>query len=104
VSLNLSKLTSAQSSVRFCGEIIGSGLRRPDPDKVSAVHRMQPPHTKKQLRRILCFFTYFRKFIPDFAAKAEPPTDLTSKRVAQNIQSVWTAEHTVVLDQLKADL
>jgi len=60
--------------------------------------------TKKQLRGILGFFSYFRKFIPNFAAKAKSLTDLTSKRVPQNIQSVWTAEHTVVLDQLKADL
>jgi len=104
VTLNLSKSTFAQSSLRFCGEIIGSGLRRPDPDKVAAVHRMQPPQTKKQLRGILGFFSYFRKFIPNFAAKAKPLTDLTSKRVPQNIQSLWTAEHTVVLVQLKADL
>jgi len=61
---------------------------------VAAIHEMSEPETKKQLRRILGFFSYFRKYINAFADKAKLVTDLTAKRVPQNIKSLWTKEHT----------
>ena len=37
IVLNLNKCCFALHKVRFCGEIIGSGSRSPDPEKVSVV-------------------------------------------------------------------
>jgi len=96
--LKLTKCRFAQHSVKFCGEIIGSGLRRPDPEKVSAIHKMADPVTKKQLRRTLGFFSYFRKHIESSADKARLSTDLTAKRVPQNIVPLWTERHIEVLN------
>ena len=85
ITLNLKKCRFAQHTVKFYGEIIGSGIRRPDPEKVAAIHEMREPKTKKQLRMILGFFSYFRKYINAFANKAKLLTDLTAKRVPQII-------------------
>jgi len=78
VTLNLKKCRFAQYMVKFCGEIVGSGIRRPDPDKITAIHQMSDPETKKQLRGLLGFFSYFRKCIEAFAEKAKLLTDLTA--------------------------
>jgi len=86
ITLNLKKCRFAQHTVKFCGEIISPGIRRPDPEKVAAIHEMSEPETKKQLRRILGFFSYCRKYINAFADEAKLLTDLTAKRVPQNIK------------------
>ena len=104
VTLNLKKCRFAQHMVKFCGEIVGSGIRRPDPDKITAIHQMSDPETKKQLRRLLGFFSYFRKYIEAFAEKAKLLTDLTAKRVPQNIKPLWKQEHSKALETLKRDL
>ena len=65
--------------------MVGSGKRRADPDKVAAVSDMKAPETNKQLRQILGFCSWFRDYIPDYASRAEPLTDLTAKRVPFNI-------------------
>ena len=59
---------------------------------------------KIQLRSTLGLFNYFRKHIHAFADKAKPLTDLTAKRVPQNIKKVWTQNHTKALDNLKDSL
>jgi len=60
--------------------------------------------TKKQLSGLLGFFSYFRKHIKFFAEKAKVLTDLTSKRVFQNLKSVWTDKHSEALRNLKDEL
>ena len=65
---------------------------------------MNEPETKRQLRGILGFFWYFRKYIEALAEKAKVLTDLTAKRVSQNIKSLWSEKHYVALRILKRDL
>ena len=71
---------------------------------MAAIHKMNEPETKKQLCGILGFFSYFRKYINAFADKAKLLTDLTAKRVPQNIKPLWTREHAKALEALKLDL
>jgi len=47
ITLNLKKCRFGQHRVKFCGEIIGSGFRSPDPEKVAAVKEIAVPETKK---------------------------------------------------------
>ena len=104
LTLNVKKCRFAQHTVKFCGEIIGSGIRKPDREKVTAIKEMNEPETKRQLRGILGFFSYFRKYLEAFAEKAKVLTDLTAKRVPQNIKSLWSEKHSVALQILKRDL
>jgi len=104
ITLNVKKCQFAKPKVKFCGEIIGSGTRQPDPEKVSAIKQIAVPETKKQLRGVLGLFSYFRKYVPTLAAKSKILTDLTSKRAPQDLKLVWTEKHTDALESLKRDL
>jgi len=104
ITLNLKKCQFAKQKVKFCGEIIGSGTRQPDPEKVLAIKEIVVPDTKRQLRGMLGLFSYFRKYVPSLAAKAKILTDLTSKRAPQNLKLQWTEKHTEALETLKQEL
>ena len=60
LTLNLKKCSFAKSQVPFVGHVVGSGLIKPDPVKISTVSSLQPPVTKKDVRRLIGFFSYFR--------------------------------------------
>jgi len=77
LTLSLKKCRFAQSQVKFCGEITGSGKRFTDPEKLQVVQEMKPTTTKTKVKRILGCFSYFREHIKDFANVAQP---LTSKK------------------------
>ena len=93
ITLNLKKCRFGQHTIRFCGEIIGSGIRRLDPEKVAAIHEVSELETKKKLRSILVFLDISGNTLMHFAEKAKLLTDLTAKRVPQNINQLWTREH-----------
>ena len=83
LTLNLLKCEFSLSEVKFFGPFVGSGWRRPDPEKFSTIRDMQRPITQKQLRSVLGLFGHFRDFIANYAELAKPLTDLTAKRVPQ---------------------
>ena len=85
-TLNLPKCEFAKSSIKFVGHIIGSGKRSVDPDKVfGAVSNLKEPESKKQLRQILGFFSFWREYIRNFSEIAKPLTDLTAQRIPERI-------------------
>jgi len=63
---------------------------------------MKPPNSKKEVRQILGFFSYFRTYIDRFAEISKPLTDLTKKQVSSKIS--WTSEHQHAFDFLKQSL
>ena len=82
--------------------MIGSGQIRPDPVKIATVSNIQPPTTKKEVRRLIGFFSYFRTFILSLAETARVITYLTQSDVPNRIP--WGPEHQEALDKLKNDL
>jgi len=79
LNLNLKKCKWAQSQVKFCGQVIGSGKMFADAEKIKVIKEMNAPKTKTELRQILGVFSYFREYIENFAGVAKPLTDLTAK-------------------------
>jgi RNase H-like domain found in reverse transcriptase len=63
------------------------------------VYALRAAETKKQLRQILGFFSFFRDYLPNFAEIARPLTDLTVKRVPNRIP--WGEAQQRSLDKLK---
>ena len=61
VALKLNKCQLALSDIRFCGQLVGSGTRRADPDKISAIMKLIVPVTKEQVRLLVGFFSFFEK-------------------------------------------
>jgi hypothetical protein len=102
LTLNLSKCDFAKPEVSFVGHIIGSGRHGPDPAKVATVHDMKPPSTKKEVRQVLGFFSYFRTYIDGFADIARPLTELTKKHVP--VQVPWSDVHQQAFELLKQRL
>ena len=102
LTLNLKKCNFAQNKIKFVGHIVGSGCIEPDPGKIATINDIQPPTTKKDVRRIMGFFSYFRNFIPALAEKARVITDLTRDNVPTKVP--WEQKHQEALDKLKDDL
>ena len=102
LTLNLKKCSLGQGKVPFLGHVVGSGKIEPDPVKIATVSSLQPPTTKKEVRRLIGFFSYFRNFIPSLAETARVITDLTQKSVSNKVP--WRSEHQNALDKLKSDL
>lgn len=102
LTLSLNKSRFAQSKVTFLGHVISSGKITPDPLKSSLCKEIKPPLSKKDVRRLVGFFSYFRAFIPDMSQTAHVITELTKKGVPNRVP--WGEEHQAALDKLFSDL
>jgi len=102
LTLNLKKCSFARSSTVFVGHVIGSGRIEPDPRKLECIGDIQPPKTKKEVRSIIGFFSYFRTFIPGLAETAHALTSLTQKNMPNKVE--WSPRLQEALDKLKQDL
>ena len=79
LSAKASKTCLAHKELPFLGHIISVDGIKPDPKKVSAMADAQAPHDLTSLRSTLGKFSYYRKFVKDFAKIASPLTALLSK-------------------------
>ena len=102
LTLSLRKCSFAQSKVRFVGHVVGSGQIEPDPIKIATIRDIKPPTTKKDVRSLIGFFSYFRAFIPSLAEKIKIITDLTQKHIPNKVP--WESVHQTALETLKSDL
>jgi len=91
LTLSLAKCEFARSEVRLLGHLVGSGVKRADPRRLSAIATIPRPSTKRELRRLLAALGYYREYIPQFALIAKPLTDLTNERATCVIE--WREEH-----------
>ena len=99
MTLNLAKSEFAKSEVKFVGHLVGSGQKKPDPDRLAAIRQLCRPHTRKQLKSVLGLMNYHGPFIRGYAELAKPLTDLTSKSVPSVIP--WTDREQLAFDTLK---
>ena len=63
----------------YLGHIINAEGNQPDPNKIAAVAKIQPPTDTTNLRAFLGLIGYYRRFIPHFAARAAPLHQLLRK-------------------------
>ena len=99
LTAKLTKCQFGMAECRYLGHIVGSGVVRPEYDKIRAVRTFQVPRTKKEVRTFLGITGYYRKFIQGYAATAAPLTDLT-KKASPNLIT-WTDECQVAFQKLK---
>ncbi|GBM57710.1 Retrovirus-related Pol polyprotein from transposon 17.6 [Araneus ventricosus] len=67
-----------------------------------AIAIMPAPTTKKQLRSVLGLCNYYRDYIPHYAEIALPLTELTKKKVPENLP--WSEVHETAFNTLKEAL
>jgi hypothetical protein len=77
--LNLEKCTFWMQSLPFLGHIVSSIGIASDPVKIEAVQRIAPPKNTTQLRSFLGLVGYYRQFIQNFSAIAQPLNQLLCK-------------------------
>ncbi len=85
-------------TVSFLGFIVSSGNVRMDPSKIQAVINWPQPCSVKEVQRFLGFANFYRRFIRNFSAIAEPLTALT-KKASSPIK--WTERASRAFDRLK---
>ena len=81
------------------GHRVGNQKVEPNQDTVNKILLAERPTTKKQLRSFIGLISYYRKFIPNFAAIAVPLTDLTRKGSPNDLP--WEDVHQRSFDSLR---
>ncbi|GFO24331.1 reverse transcriptase [Plakobranchus ocellatus] len=85
--------------INFLGHIIGKGQLKPDENKTEKIRNLRVPTTKKEVRSVLGLLNYYRRFVHNFSAIAQPLTELSKKSSPNKI--VWTPECQESWDAIK---
>lgn len=97
LQMRLGKCTFARISVPFLGHVISRDGIRPKADNIRSVSEFPVPTSVDQVRRFLGLSSYYRRFVPRFAAIAEPLIALTRKEVKFD----WSRECSQAFNQLR---
>ena len=96
------KCTLANRHVEFLGQKIGSGTLSPTIDKVEAIRQAKQPQNKTQMRSFIGLASFYRRYVPNFAAITSPLTDATRKNMPNRI--AWGEPQQRAFDKLKSVL
>jgi len=81
LKLKPSKCVLLQQEVKYLGHVVGRDEVAIDPEKVRAAKDWAVPVDLPELQPFLGLVRYYRQYIPDFAAIAQPLNRLTAKGV-----------------------
>lgn len=125
--LRAPKCSFFQREVKYLGHVVSENGYRADPEDIKAVVKLKDkiPETVGEVRRLMGFLGYYRRFIPNFSRKAKViydllklpqanPPDKNTKRNAKqkrvrrtkvgqapsNTPVQWTSEHRETLESL----
>jgi len=85
--------------VTFLGHSLSEGIMCPREETVDKILKAPPPKTIKQLRSFLGLASFYRKYVPDFAAIAASLRDATKKGSPKEI--IWTEVQERAFQELK---
>lgn len=86
-----------QNQILILGEIVSANGVQPDPRKLAGLVKMEPPKTGKQTKKLVGFFSYFRRFVPKFAKIIAPIRELSTVRGPIK----WTDSQQQAFNQIK---
>nr|KAG5711896.1 hypothetical protein BaRGS_026337 [Batillaria attramentaria] len=113
IKLKPSKCKVFQHEVKFLGNIVSADGYKMDPADVQAVKalKQQRPRNVGELRRLLGFLGFFRKYIPSYSKRAKKLFELLevgeqtkarkkNGQLASGTPVSWTDEHSQVVSSL----
>ena len=102
LTANPSKCALGLAEARYLGYLVGRGLVKPQMNKIGAIQSWPRPLRKKQVRAFLGIVGYYRRFIPHFATRAAPLTDLIKARSSDTVK--WNSKAEEAFAGLRAAL
>ena len=100
LKINPAKTTLVSREVTYLGHVISAGGIRPNPKKVWAVQNLKAPASAKEVRTFLGLTGYYRRFVPAYAAIAEPLYRLTRAGALFR----WGEQEQTAFDLMKSKL
>lgn len=88
LTISFDKCQFCRPEMKYLGYVVDRNGLHVDPDKVKAMLGIPVPTTIKEVRRIVGTFSWYRRFIPDFASVISPITSLLKK----SRTFCWTSE------------
>ena len=95
--LNAAKCHFGLKEIKLLGFIINANGIATDPAKVEVIKNLPSPTTVKQIRSFLGTASFYRQFVKNFSAVAEPLSKLTRK----NVKFQWGPEQEAAFLELK---
>ncbi|UYV81705.1 hypothetical protein LAZ67_20002057 [Cordylochernes scorpioides] len=102
LTINETKCTFGQPSVKFLGFIITNAGISPDPQRVQAIKDISIPDTGGKLRRFLGMLNFYRRCLPNAASTQAPLHAMVEGR--KNASCQWTPTALQAFDQCKFQL
>lgn len=100
LKLKLKKCSFLQEETHYLGFVVNKNGIKPNPQKVEAIKSLPPPTCVREVRSFIGMCSYYRRFIPNFSAIAEPLIFLTRKHA----HFKWTPVHQKAFNFLKESL
>jgi transposase InsO family protein len=99
-AVNEAKSEFGKSSIPFLGHVVSGDGIRPDPGKLEALRSIRPPRNLSELQSLMGFLNFLGRYIPQFAALAEPIRRVQSKRVLFD----WGSEQQAAFERIREHL
>ena len=105
LKLKPSKCQVFRKEVKYLGHYISEEGIRTDPEKCKVVEEWPEPTTVQELRQVIGFFSYYRRFVKDFSKLAKPMHDLLKgKETNKKAKIVMDADACQAFEELKKKL
>lgn len=102
LTIRSDKCALAKAETQYLGYVLGHGVVRPQVGKIEAIKNAERPVTKKQVRPFLGLVGWYRRFVPNFSARANVLTNLTKKCHPNKVN--WTMDCEMAFQDLKDSL
>ena len=100
VKLNYDKLKFKCTEVNFHGKTYTTDGHKPAQDKITAIIKMPPPTSRKEVQSFIGMINYLTKFSPRLTKLSEPIRELIKEKVPFN----WGPEHQESFNMLKKEI
>ncbi|XP_041362008.1 uncharacterized protein K02A2.6-like [Gigantopelta aegis] len=97
ISLNAEKCHFGADEISFMGHIVSNRGLKPDPAKIEALVKMEPPTDKEGVERLRGMVNYLSKFLPNLSDVMQPISMLSH----QDVEWSWTSIQDKAFSKLK---